>query len=499
MMYRAAWFSRRVVQAIALGIALGGALCAGTAFGQGVREAKPSIWDLEPLGRHVAELPYTQFTEFACGTNGGPPSTPLAGWWEYRRCASEGETGLREVFFRYDDEEVYWALANDLNPGVFGGTLVFSYPVLVSALFTDDGFLAGLRIVTDPRTDAEMRRRAATLLNFFVSQFSRLAFACEKLPAADDETPAGAEFIKDRCVGDGEARRVTISANYYRKAGQFAYDPWAQGLTATTGQFWSETRFLELLTSAIPDRAATAARYENWRPEPAAIVVKARNCPGCDFREGAFKRADLRGANLEGANLAGANLHGAILAGANLRYADLSRANLNRADLKRADLTGAKLPEIMAYETHFDGATAVGASFVASSMKRVEFLSANLAGADLTQADMTEARLGSANLTNALLYNTWLYNARMQGTRFSGAELDTVVMYGALLNGADFSAANLVRADLSQADLQGANFTGANLRDALLTGTKLLDARFDGAFVAGAKFPTGFDPGKPAQ
>lgn len=477
-------------------LAVGGACVAVaqvTAPG-GVAPGKPSIWDLRPLGRHFAELPYAQFTDFACGTNGGPPSQAIAGWHEYARCAAEKETGLHEVHFRYDDEDEYWALANNLRGQVFGGTMVFSHPVVVSALFTDDGFVTGLRIVTDPRTDTETRRRSVAMLSFFLSLYADAAFQCESLPPTADETAAGPRFIKERCRAETPGRTLVAWGNYYRKAGQFAFDPRVQGVVPLEGQFWSETRLLERMTAEIVNRAATAARYQDWQPPPSAPALKARDCPGCDLTGIDLKRADLRNANLAGANLTDANLHGAILAGAKLQGAILTGANLNKADLRRADLSNAQLGGIMAYEARLDGANAAGADFTLAAMGKAYLLTTNLSGANLTQTDLGEARLGNANLRGATLYNTWFYRARLERADLTNALAEKVVLYGALLNGADLTGADLRGAEMEDADLQRANFAGADLRGALLTGTKLLDARFDGAKTDGAKFPAGFTP-----
>src|SRR5215831_10461563 len=70
------------------------------------RPNRLEIWDLK-LGTPVADLP-DEFTDYACGTGGGPPSVALNGWRDYRRCRPEPD-GLREVYFRYDDELEYWA------------------------------------------------------------------------------------------------------------------------------------------------------------------------------------------------------------------------------------------------------------------------------------------------------------------------------------------------------------------------------------------------------
>ena len=114
-----------------------------------------TVWDLE-LGRHAWELPRGEFFEFACGTNGGPPSLPLAGWAEYGRCPPERETGRREVYFRYDDEPEYWARAHNLETRIamYQGTRAYDIPVIVSGLFDGNGFLIGIRVASDSRTDA---------------------------------------------------------------------------------------------------------------------------------------------------------------------------------------------------------------------------------------------------------------------------------------------------------------------------------------------------------
>jgi uncharacterized protein YjbI with pentapeptide repeats len=476
-------------------LAVMAALGAATAMAQ-ERAPRPSIWDLKPLGRHAAELPYAPFIDYACGTNGGPPSTAIAGWHEYARCAPDRETGLREVYFRYDDEDEYWALANNLRREVFGGTTVFSHPVIVSGLFTDDGFLVGLRVVTDPRADEETRRKSVALLNFFLSLYADAGFRCESLPPGPDETPAGARIIKERCTAESNERRLAVESQFYRKAGQTAFDPRIQGLTPTKGQFWSETRLVEVSTAPIPERAARAERLRDFVPTVSELAVRARNCPGCDFAGVDLKRADLRGANLEGANLEGANLHGAVLSSAKLQGANLASANLNKADLKRADLRGAKLANAMAHEAHFDGANAEGADFTTAAMQRAEFLSANLSRANLTQTDLWEARMGGVNLRGALLLNTWLVSARLQNANFTDASAEKVILYGALLNGANFTNADLRGAEINETDVQRANFANADLRGALLTGTKLLEARFDGARIDGARFPPGYTPNR---
>ena len=114
------------------------------------RPNRLEIWDLK-LGMSVTDLT-DEFTDYACGNNGGPPSTALTGWRDFKGCRPE-LGGLREIYFRYDDELEYWAKANQFATEIrkFSGTKVFDFPVVLSARLDDNGILKGIRIVSDPR------------------------------------------------------------------------------------------------------------------------------------------------------------------------------------------------------------------------------------------------------------------------------------------------------------------------------------------------------------
>ena len=192
------------------------------------RPARVEVWDLK-LGTPVAALP-DAFADYACGTNGGPPSIPLTGFADFRRCRPDA-AGLREVYFRYDDELEYWAKANNFATEIerYSGTKVYDFPVVLSARFDEAGVLAGLRIVTDPRDT------------------SRDGWDCVDLPEAEGETPVGRTFIKQRCRKsvDGPAL-ADIETHFFRKKGQSQYDP--QSGRMTEGQFESLVRFELTLT-----------------------------------------------------------------------------------------------------------------------------------------------------------------------------------------------------------------------------------------------------------
>jgi hypothetical protein len=208
------------------------------------RPNRLEIWDIKP-GVLVEQLP-NAFVDYACGNNGGPPSLPLTGWRDFRRCRPEAN-GLREVYFRYDDELEYWARANSLIDQMeqYAGTKTYGFPIVVSALIDDGGVVRGIRIVSDPRYDSQNRDEAFLLKNFLTARFGRDRWACEELAPEPGETPFDGQFIKTRCrKAIDEQTSATLSVRHLRKAGQQRYDP--QSGRETTGQFESTVRF-ELL------------------------------------------------------------------------------------------------------------------------------------------------------------------------------------------------------------------------------------------------------------
>ena len=211
------------------------------AHAQEERPSRLEVWDLK-LGTPVAELP-DEFTDYACGTNGGPPSIPLNNWLDWRRCRPE-PSGLREVYFRYDDELEYWAKANEFATEIekYSGTKVYDFPVVLSGLFDEKGVLVGIRMVTDPRDPSRDRDEAYLLRNFLIARFGREGWQCEDLAPEEGETPVGRTFIKQRCSKSiPDSGDAFLEAHYFRKKGQSQYDPHTG--KRTQGQFESETRF----------------------------------------------------------------------------------------------------------------------------------------------------------------------------------------------------------------------------------------------------------------
>jgi hypothetical protein len=231
-----------IVAAAAMLAGASGALFAQNA---GERPVRHEVWDI-PLGAKIADLP-DDYVDYACGNNGGPPSTPLRGWSDFKRCRAD-PAGLHEVYFRYDDEVEYWAKANNLTAQMeqYIGTKTYGFPITVSALIGDDGHgsgvVRGIRIVSDPRDPTGDRDEAYLLRNFLNARFGREGWQCEDQAAEAGETPVTGIFIKQRCDKDldGGVHGLLVT-RHLRKPGQSQYDPHSG--KETTNQFESLVRF----------------------------------------------------------------------------------------------------------------------------------------------------------------------------------------------------------------------------------------------------------------
>jgi uncharacterized protein YjbI with pentapeptide repeats len=468
-------------------------LCAGLLLAPAVAVAQPvllpasglTVWELD-IGAHARELPRDAFVDFACGTRFGPPSLLIGDWRDYGQCRAEADTGFHEVYFRYDDEPEYIALARHSDSEIIDpSTTVYDNPVIVSALFDEDGFMVGIRMVTDPRADLTYRERGSSLAARLLTRFGEANFACEDLPAAAGETPYQGVFVKRRCEGKSADGTLAISilAHHFRKLGQTGFN--VEG--PTEGLFESITYFEAFLANGVPDREQRLAQLADPPPsEKDLLIQRALDCPGCDLSFVDLKRANLTGANLAGANLTGANLHGAILAGANLTGAQLLNANLNRADLRRASLSGAMLAGAMVYASRFDGADLSGASLDSVMAGKAVFSRANLSNSTITASDLRHARLNDANFTAADFSGSLMDDVQMTRSILTGARLVNSSLWRINLVGADLSSIDATGADLFGANLRDANLSGADFSNTRLTSANLSSTRTEGANFTGA-------------
>jgi hypothetical protein len=245
-MKRSAWFFGHLALAL-LALAASGVSRAED------RPKRLNIWDV-PIGAAASQIP-DEFIDYACGTNGGPPSAPLANFTQFGKCRADGN-GLREVYFEYDDELEYRARALDLKSEIrmYAGTTAYEFPVVASLLFDDAGFVRGERLVTDPRQQVTRDRNEFWMLATFIRQrFGDAGWDCKDLPPRDGEGPAGSQFIKNRCEKTVDGLRLRVEQRFFQKKGQQFVDP--DTGKARADAFESSTRF-EMYDAAVP-RAAS--------------------------------------------------------------------------------------------------------------------------------------------------------------------------------------------------------------------------------------------------
>ena len=464
------------------------------AIGQEEVDVEPSVWDLT-LGLHAAELPTEQFADYACGTNGGPPSRPIGSWTDYSICPVEAETGWHEVYFQYDDLYEYVARARDdlYRIELYQFTSVYARPVIASALFDDDGFMRGLRLMTDPRVDTATREQAFQLHGFIQARYDG-DWQCEQLPTEEGEAAYKGIFVKKVCTmfdpETGVSRR--IEANNFRRPGQTVLN--ADNIP-TEGYFESFTRSDEYLVGEIEnreERLAEVATIPAVEEDP--LVARARDCPGCDLSGAILRRADLRGANLAGANLEGASLHATDLSGANLEGANLRNTNLNRTLMVQINLAGADISGSMMFESRLDGANLAGATLIGVFAGHSRMTSANLTGTIIMDSDLTAVLMSNVTATNASFARSRMWGGQLSRSDFTGAifaraDMLDVIMTGSIAVDTDFRVSNL-----SGADLRDSDFTRADFSAAVMTAANLARTVLDGAIFEQTRLPGGFTP-----
>lgn len=173
------------------------------------RPTRLNVWDIH-IGEKASEIP-DGFNNYACGTNGGPPSLPLASFAEFKKCRPDAN-GLREVYFEYDDELEYRAraLEDKAEIRMYAGTTAYEFPVVASVLFDDAGLARGVRLVTDPRQHLSRDRSEFwTLANFIRQRFGDDGWQCKDLPPKEGEHAVGVLFRQEPLheVGERHAPR----------------------------------------------------------------------------------------------------------------------------------------------------------------------------------------------------------------------------------------------------------------------------------------------------
>jgi len=209
----------------------------------------PRIWDMQP-GTPVSELPEDEFVDAACGTNGGPPGLRIGGFEQFELCRPE-PSGLREIWFRYDDEVEYIARAARDSDAVARSTamVVLGQPVTLSLLVDQAGLVQGYRIFTDPHAHPELRIDAYTVAIAFKARFGAEGWDCNDMSPVAGETAILGTFVKQRCQKTADGQEITVESRHYHKPGQAQLDP-NTGLP-TVNQFESSARMQTVRIDAL--------------------------------------------------------------------------------------------------------------------------------------------------------------------------------------------------------------------------------------------------------
>ncbi len=233
----------RVATVLALILAASGA---GAASGP---RPLPRIWDVQP-GTAVSELPEEELVDPACGTNGGPPGLRLESFEHFERCRPE-TSGLREIWFRYDDELEYIARAARDPDAVArnNAMVVLGQPLILSLLIDRAGLVQGYRIFTDPHADQDLRADAYMVAIAFKARFGTDGWECRDLPPNEGESPIMGTFVKQRCQKVADGQQIVVESRHYYKSGQALLDP-NTGLPMVN-QFESSARIQSVRVEAL--------------------------------------------------------------------------------------------------------------------------------------------------------------------------------------------------------------------------------------------------------
>jgi len=219
------------------------------AANQANAQTQRHVWEV-PFGTPASQMP-VDFRLPACGTHGGPPSIPLKSFAEFSRCRPEAETGLREVWFSYDDDTEYYLRATRADQAIidrYRANAIFTHAVIYSLLFDAEGRLQGYRIATDPRETPVARADADTVGDGVRAMlpYGGAEWSCKDLQPQQGQQPWGGNYENRVCEKTANGVYVTITQHLFLKAGQqntengatplgseFESSTWVEGINAS--------------------------------------------------------------------------------------------------------------------------------------------------------------------------------------------------------------------------------------------------------------------------
>src|SRR5690606_18328822 len=103
------------------------------------------------------------------------------------------------------------------------------------------GTLAGLRILADPRGASGGERNDQWRLAAVLQQhYADASWTCEDSELRPRETAAASFFVKRACTGESDGHALSLSQNYFHKAGQDFVDTFGK---VQDTYFVSDSRF----------------------------------------------------------------------------------------------------------------------------------------------------------------------------------------------------------------------------------------------------------------
>jgi len=457
------------------------------------------IWNIE-LGRSVYSVGEDDFMMFACGSNGGPPGRRLEGFRDFLDCPPE-ESGLREVYFEYDDERLYWAKAHrysDIVASLGGGTRVIGIDVMLSVLVDEVGIVQGWRIVTDPRPSGGLDEDLGRFGFLAMARFGEADWDCIDYPPVEGREPAGGRYLDRKCAKTEEDRELKVRIEHYRKPGQARLNQ--HNLRPNMGSLalYSASSLEIIRDPSLPPLGPVLAPPDpdsapemTGNPEVDFLSGASNDCRGCDLSGADLKRRDLAGADLTGSSLVDANLHRANLASAILADTNLAGINLNKAILTQADLSDADLTGAMVFEADLSRTNLDGAVLNRVMAGEARFVRASMANTEISHADFRNALMMHVNLRDSVAKLTYFDRANLFQADLRGAQMIPASFWGVNLRRANADGGNFAGSDFLEADLSEANFSNANFAGSRLFRANLFEALTTNARFAGAILPDG--------
>lgn len=219
-------------------------------------QSRTRVWNVE-FGTLVAALPHEKWVDPSCGTNGGPPSMYLESFADFARCPVEAATGLREVWFIYDDVLEYIARAQRDEAVIwrFMANRFDRQQIITSLLIDDAGRVQGYRVITDPRTPPEFRIEAYMLAPMFMGIVGSTSWACDDLSPDERETPIEGLFVKQACEKITDDLVARVEARHMYKPGQDVREGVGvrRSLAQAESQFESSARLEVYSLEAVRD------------------------------------------------------------------------------------------------------------------------------------------------------------------------------------------------------------------------------------------------------